>query len=361
MSKAWLMVLALAAVLVTTFLVSMNSSLTWAAPFTDDGGSTIPVPPPEPPSPGSGSNDSFFLEELRFDPDSTMLTVDGRPVEASDSPPILLLDPSGKQTIQLPLALPLEAELDEFQDTSSGIQWQPGPTGSYCGTLIISLIDERASLILFLEEVLGDGYRMVGVISGVDLILDPIPVSFQQAVEGEVRFAAELRRLPREVALGLEEVDPKDPDLLSALEKGAGSFQLQIADVAYAFKLEVVLTGDQVPSMIKTVSINMQVAESWAERWPEEATRIVRVDSLGRTGFLDTISVPSDSPGQASFVATSPEGFSTFALAALEGAAFESSAEDSFLALWLGVALGSVAALTLTGVLIILRLRRRGA
>ncbi|MFQ5873761.1 MAG: hypothetical protein ACE5JL_08160 [Dehalococcoidia bacterium] len=369
MSKAWLAALPLLVFLVAGILAAGEAPKAWAVPVADDGGSTIPIPPPEPPTPVPSDTDSnspsisgvadggFSLERLQFSPSVRMRTVDGRRVEALESAFVVGLDPSGMQTIALPVALPAGAELDELRDLASGIEWEPGPAGSMRGILLLPLGGEEAILAISLEQVRGSGRRMEGVISGVELVLAPGSTGPELPLEGEVRLTAELRRLPRNIDVSVKEVEAADPELMSSLDAAAAASQVLVGEVAYAVTVEVLSGDDEAESIVGTVSVEMRVAESWADRWPEGAVRIVKVNGQGEAGILQTTSLGVDGLGRAGYLATSQEGFSTFALAALQDSSQVAQGRGSSSLLWLGVALGSVAVLTMAGVLIILRFR----
>jgi len=361
------------AVLVMVTLTALSSAGgVWATPPTPEpGGSTIPIPPPVPPTPAPPTSEptspstpeeigsGFQVGILRLSPATTVLTLDGRRVEVSGGPIVVKVDSTGRQTIDLPIALPTGAKLGVFQDSISGMEWRPGPLDGMTGTLILPVAGAEASFVVFLEEVRGSGQRMEGVITKVELIMAPVskgPGWF--IIDGEVSFTAELSQLPRVVSIAVQRIDEANPELLSSLEETAGASQIRVDEVAYAVRLGVQLNGDEPDSMVRTVSINMTVASKWADRWPEGAVRIARIGDSGGAQILDTISTNTDALGKAGFLAVSPMGFSTFALVALK-ATTEGAQDGSFnWPLWLGVALAS-AALTLAGGLTILRFRAK--
>ena len=367
-SKAWLMGPLLGVVLVMASLVALSSVRgVWATPAPPkDGGSTIPIPPPVPPTPVLSTSDStsastpddigtgFQLGILGLGLATTVLTLDGRRVEVSGGPAFVKVDAMGRQSVELPIALPIGAELGEFQDPSSGIEWRPGPKGKMDGALIFALAGEEASFVLFLEEVHGTGQSMEGIISRVELVMGPVSRGLGWFIDGEVGFTAELSRLPRAVSISLQEIDRASSELLASLEEEASVSQTLVAEVAYAVSLEVLLTDTQAETLIRTVSINMMVAETWVGNWPEGAVRIARIGGNGQAQFLDTISIETAVPGRAAFLAVSPDGFSTFALVALEAAHEEALDSSSNWPLWLGVAL-ALFIVTLSGGVIILR------
>jgi hypothetical protein len=283
-----------------------------------------------------------------------VLTLDGRRVEVSGGPAFVKVDAMGRQSVELPIALPIGAELGEFQDPSSGIEWRPGPKGKMDGALIFAVAGEEASFVLFLEEVHGTGQSMEGIISRVELVMGPVSRGLGWFIDGEVGFTAELSRLPRAVSISLQEIDRASSELLASLEEEASVSQTLVAEVAYAVSLEVLLTDTQAETLIRTVSINMMVAETWVGNWPEGAVRIARIGGNGQGQFLDTISIETAVPGRAAFLAVSPDGFSTFALVALEAAHEEALDSSSNWPLWLGVAL-ALFIVTLAGGVIILR------
>lgn len=288
----------------------------------------------------------------------TVLTLDGRRVEVSGGPIVVKVDSAGRQTIELPIALPPGAELSEFQDSSSGMEWRPSPPGGMSGILILPVVGEEASFVVFLEEVRGTGQRMQGAISRVELIMDPVSKGPGWVIDGEVSFTAELGRLPRVVSITVQGVDEANSELLSSLEETAGDSQIRVDEVAYAVRLEVHLNSDEPHSLVRTVSINMTVASRWVDRRPEGVVRIARISDSGQAQLLDTISTGTDALGRAGFLAVSPMGFSTFALVALK-ATTEGAQDSSFnWPLWFGVALAS-ATVTLAGGLIILRFRAK--
>ena len=239
------------------------------------------------------------------------------------------------------------------------MEWRPGPSGSMSGTLTLPLVGEGARFVVFLQEVRGGDDGMIGVVSNVELILNAMPIRLPRSPEGEVIVTAELNYLPLGVTIDTQEVEPTDPRLLSAIKNISDSAQVQVGEIAYAFELDVTLTTDLSQIVVKTVSIIARVAVTWAERWPEEAVGVLRVDTLGNTQLLNTVLVASDVNGQTSFLATSPDGFSIFALVGLQGVSFAIQEEASFSMLWLGLALGSAFTLTLTSIYVILHLRKK--
>jgi len=367
-STARMMAPLLGVVLVVASLVALSSVRgAWATPLPPEGGgSTIPIPPPVPPTPVLSTSDStspstpedigagFQLWILGLGPATTVLTLDGRRVEVSEGPVVVRVDSRGRQSVELPIALPIGAELGEFQDPSSGIEWRPGPKGKMDGTLIFPVAGEEASFVLFLEEIHGTGQSMEGAISRVELVMDPVSRGAGWFIDGEVGFTAELSRLPRVVSISVQKVDGASSELLATLEEEAGVSQTLVAEVAFAVSLEVQLTDTQAEVLIRIVSINMVVAETWARNWQAGAIRIARIGGSGQARFLDTISIETAVPGRAAFLAVSPDGFSTFALVALEAAHEKALDSSSSWPLWLGVALASFI-LVLAGGLIILR------
>ena len=360
MTKTWVVVVSVAVSLVSVGIASIYvGGQGWAEPGTGEGGSTIPIPPPMPPTPAS-SADGFLLEKHWLSAAVALHTVDGGRIQLSEGQLMVKRHPSGKQIISLPIALPPGTQLGFFHDPGSGIEWQPGPEGSMRGILTLPVEGAAARLVLQVEETQGNGERMEGVIARVQLMIGPIVTAPESAVNGEVSFAADLEQFPGEAVLTTESIDGTDPGLVASLTTAAAESGARIGDVAYGVKIEVILVTDIPQSEVRPVNVVMKVARSWADSWPEDAIRIGHLKDGGPVAFLATQPVDSDDLGRAAFQAISSEGFSTFALVALE--MLPEGTQNGFPGWpgWLGIGLGSAVMLTSLVALVFLQLRRRG-
>lgn len=369
-SKALLLLCFLLAVVAGELLVYENQLPVLAAPFPDNGGSTIPIPPPEPPTPISTelaqessteteSETELVLGGIDLSSTAVIRTIDGQELQLLDSALQVETDSSGRQTILLPVSLPSGAELDSFVDPASGIEWTTGPSGSNSGTLVLTLESENATLVLSVTNIEGGEQGVIGKITSVELIIDPLSGGSGLPLDGLVMFSAELSQLPEEISIDIVESTEPDSTTLALFEEAAVAFDSQLADIAYVLSVEVALTGDQSSARVETVTVSMSVDESWAELWPQGSITVVRVSDEGKSTVLDTVRVGSTSEGRAKFVAISPEGFSTFALVALVGIPSGSDSGLSPTALGVAIAFAAVIGVTLIGVLGVLKLRAK--
>ena len=178
----------------------------------------------------------------------------------------------------------------------------------------------------------------MSTVLGASLAVGPVEVAESN---GMVRLAAELRRLPTELALDIQSV-ALHGGLVSALGEAAREVNMGVATIAYGARIDVDLTSE-----VASAIIDMAVDETWAETWPADRVRIIRIDSGGRGSILETTPTGEQALGQSWFSADSPNGLSTFALVALgDLVSGESRSEPPWL-LWLGAGLGAVALLGL--------------
>jgi hypothetical protein len=208
-----------------------------------------------------------------------------------------------------------------------------------------------------IEGVQGEGSRASVVGQNVVLSSEPFSVDLSPA-DGKVgrvsaSFEVRLRNLSPDREASLQTSINKDlnDDCLQAFETMAEDLHLVMGDVAYG--LRVKKTNLENGADLGEAAIVMKVGQAWVERYGLDNIRIMRRSDAGECQVLPT-TFKGYEDGQAVFRAVSPDGLSTFALAALLPV---SRAAD----FWIPLAAGMGSAAVAAGLLIYFILRRRGA
>lgn len=371
--------LAFVVVLVMLFIIT-SLGLAVRAPAQDvpwgsvpaaagDGGSTVPIPPPERPTPqGATATPSeaaaptgrvvdMRLDSIGLGSDLMVRTADGIRVSLTGSNVLLEGDVAGAQRIIFPFALPPGQGVMAFQDPESGIGWLPGSKEGEGGTLTIPVAVGQVPGILTvrLGPLSGDGQQAEAPVLGVSLAVGPVELD-EASLRGSasVRLLADLEKLPSELFLNVQGVT-LDSGYMASINEAVEGLELGVADVAYATEV-LFRPGDAVTS----ASIEMSAEKTWADAWPGDRIRFVRVDAKGESSILETTLANEDISGRAWFRGKSPEGFSTFALVALGELATQETTSGLPWAFWVGIGLGIVGLVGLAGGVLLLVSSRRG-
>lgn len=211
----------------------------------------------------------------------------------------------GRQAI-LPVVLVAGQGLAAFHDPDTGIAWRPSGPG---GLLSFSppRDETRQSLTLRLGPFASDGRAATAPIMGSEFSLGPVETNGGSAA-GTVRIAGSLGAEVGEFHLGLQSLSTDDVRPL--LERAARDAGRRLADVAFT----VHVAAEGAPG-VSSAMVEMTVKAGWADIWAPENIRIIRVAG-GDGQVLQTV-LAQGPDGALVFRAASPNGFSTFALAAV--------------------------------------------
>lgn len=251
------------------------------------------------------------------------------------------------QRAVLPLQLTGSQGLAPFQDPESGVRWRPEAQG---GLLVISppSTSAPASVALRLGPFARDGQEAAAPILASEFSLGPVETA-GGVVHGAVRVAGSFRDPRAGFRLEIQPVPIQG--VRSALDRAATGLGLRLVDIAFMVHVEA---GNAVQIISSTVEISAE--DRWVDIWSPENIRIMRVTEAGEGRFLET-AFRRERTGSFLFSATSPQGFSSFALVAVGPDALGAAVIPSRNGVpWLGIIFGGVALGTLgIGGLLLLR------
>lgn len=224
-------------------------------------------------------------------------------------------------TVGEPVILPVPVhngvELVTYTDTGTGITVSEVEGGF---RLRIPIKDSQGNdtirIIAVVPEFVGTGDTTVGIAQSIEIDLPTasLDLSSVDANVGtaSVKVLGTLSSVPGAsgMTMTLQKAPAAEP--AASINKAASSLGLAVDDIGFAVQFDKV----NLSAAIDTITLRLQVGSAWVSNVGAGNVRIFRVADDGTTGFVDAVVAdPNADPVQ--FNVTSPEGLSTFAIAAV--------------------------------------------
>jgi hypothetical protein len=225
------------------------------------------------------------------------------------------------ETVTLPIPVTAGRGLLEYTDTGSGTTVKPVAGGH---VVRIPIKDAEGSdtirVLLTVQGLVGAGDGVSGTVTAINIDL-PTRSADLSSVDARVGTASvkvlgSLKSFPGQSGMTMSISKQADAEAVSAFAGHAATLGLDIDDIAFAAGFDT--TG--LEDAIDTITLRLSVARAWVDEVGLENVRIFRRADDGTVEVLNA-PVQDASAADIQFNAESPNGLSTFVIAAVKAAA----------------------------------------
>ncbi|MDA0797964.1 MAG: hypothetical protein O2884_04715 [Chloroflexi bacterium] len=225
------------------------------------------------------------------------------------------------ESVTLPIPVTSGRGLLEDTDTGSGTTVKPIPGGHL---VRIPIKDAGGSdtirLLLTVQGLVGTGDAVTGTVTAIDIDL-PTRSADLSSVDSRVGTASvkvlgSLKSFPGQSGMTMSISKQADAEALSAFAEHAATLGLDIDDIAFATGFDKTGLDDA----IDAITLRLTVGRAWVDAVGVANVRVFRRADDGTVQSLDA-PIEDTSAADIQFNASSPNGLSTFVIAAVKAAA----------------------------------------
>ncbi len=225
------------------------------------------------------------------------------------------------ESVTLPIPVTSGRGLLEYTDTGSGTTVKPIPGGHL---VRIPIKDAGGSdtirLLLTVQGLVGTGDAVTGTVTAIDIDL-PTRSADLSSVDSRVGTASvkvlgSLKSFPGQSGMTMSISKQADAEALSAFAEHAATLGLDIDDIAFATGFDKTGLDDA----IDAITLRLTVGRAWVDAVGVANVRVFRRADDGTVQSLDA-PIEDTSAADIQFNASSPNGLSTFVIAAVKAAA----------------------------------------
>lgn len=245
-----------------------------------------------------------------FDVNDNVLTSAGGPVEFT----------TVGAPVTLPIAVTDGVSVLEYEDTGSGLTITPIPAGHL---IRVPIQDESGSdtirILLTVLDLVGNGSSASGIVTAIEIDL-PTRSADLSSIDARVGTASvkvlgSLSAFPGQSAMTMTiEKSPENP-VREQFERAAVEMGFQLDGIGFSTSFDK--TG--LDPSIASITLRMSLSRSWVDSVGLSNVRVMR---LSDAGDVELLQAPVEDPDadDIQFNAESPNGLSTFVIAAVSAA-----------------------------------------